>query len=418
MLIRFAHNGRINAKRSTKEQITTVTNPARKQQVLSDIMAGRAVKKEYDRVLESEPKVVFAINDLKQGGDKYIHYMLQLATDEEIGEGEKRKSVVYLFHRTGKHVDPKDVIKEAKKLCKRIGNPPVVLMSELKAKYSPLIDKFKNDNPRIPRERRTIVEMKRDLYRARRQRGKGWQDAWDKSEEQPDGPKFYVALERLRAIESGFDRAYDLVEFVNTVGAAGVFGIDSQTKIYGLRKNSKLRQEADWIDLIPYVKKMVPQVMSPEREMQLSYLLSPFTCDHSSLLASIADKKLLYAKSPLQKFANQLALAKKSENEAADSAMTKILRRAENTWGIYKVGNTVTFDAAWKELLKVYPLLYLQWYGGSGRNQKDALIVDYLLMIDATNGITAPAPKAVAAAAGADGIAPVETISETEVSNG
>jgi len=417
ILVRFSKNG--EKKRAKKEVLTKVCEKWNKQTVMSDVMAGRAKKEEYNREIDVEPKVAFLINDLKQGGDKYVHFLIQEWTEQDHKDFglNCEKSVVYMLNRVDKFADPKEVAKEARKMLKRIGNPPFILMSELKAKLKPILD-VENDNPRMSRERRTIIELNLNLGSRRHQRGKGWQEAWDKSEEQPEGIKYYIPVERLKATESGFNRSYDLVDFINTIIKTGMFGIDNTTVIYGLRKNSKLRQKAEWVDLIPHLKRMIPTVLNTDIEMRLSYLLSPFQSDHSSLLSRIADKKLLYAKSPLQKFCNQLRAAQNSQTPEQDRALHEIIRQAR-IWGIYHVTNTVTFDATWKELKERYPLLKLSWYGAYDANKDDRLIVDYLLMIDERDGITAPV-RVQAAAASGDGIvtAPSElTVSETEVSN-
>lgn len=420
MLIRYSRrtkgdqvDGEVG-KRGKKAYMTQVVDPFRRTQILNDIMNGRVVKSEFNREIEVESKVGFIINDTKMGGDKFMHFILQNADEEEqkaLGL-DCKKTVLYVLQRVSKSSDPKDVVKEAKKLLKRIGNPPFLLVSHLKAILQPKIERYRNDNPSIPRERRTIVELNRNHTSGR---GRGWRDAWEKSEEQPDGKKFYVALERLKATETGFYRAYELVEFINTCSATGLLGIDEHTVIYGLRKNSPLRQNPEWVEVVSHLKKLIPSMMTPEREMQMSYLFKSFSCDHNSLLQKIADKKLLYAKSPLQKFANALAAAKAAPT-GADRAVKKALAYVN-----YTATNTVTFDEQWKEMQKRYPILYLNFYGGHrmpNNLSEERVIVDYLLMLDEKDGITAPA-KALAAAAG-DGlvIAPSElTVSETEVSN-
>ena len=117
----------------------------------------------------------------------------------------------------------------------------------------------------------------------------------------------------------------------------------------------------------------------------------------------------------MQKFCNALSAAKAAPT-AADRAVKKALAYVQ-----YTATNTVTFDEQWKEMQKQYPILYLNFYGGHrmpNNISEDRVIVDYLLMLDEKNGITAP-QKALAEAAG-DGTvnAPSELpVSETDVSN-
>src|SRR5208282_3998846 len=221
---RFSHNGRGQIKRAVKEKLFSVTDGYTRMTAMNQIGDGSVTKMSYDREVEVEPSVLFIINDLKVGGDKYIHYFIQQASDN-VGEGDSHKGAkkkVYVIGKASAHVGIKHVIQQGKKLLKRLGNPDMRLLSELKAVYSPIID-LRNTNPRVPVERRTIVTLKDEIESTNR--GNGWSKAWNRSDEQPEGIKFYVPLDRWRALDSGFARATNLLSFVENIRTTGCFGL-------------------------------------------------------------------------------------------------------------------------------------------------------------------------------------------------
>lgn len=390
---RFAHNWKSGVKRAEKGTVLSVVENYQRQNVMGEIANGSITKASYDRQVEVEPSVQFVVNDLKVGGDKYVHYFIQTASDNQ-GEGDDakgKKKKVYVIGRANRHVDIKTVIKQAKKLLKNLGNPGSCLLSTLKARYSPIID-LRNTNPRVPAERRTIVTLKDKIDRYRR--GNGWTKAWDRSDEQPEGVKYYVAIDRYRALESGFNSARSLLAFVDHVRAAGCFGLDEGTPLYGLRTRSKLRKHTmEWVELIPHVMNMVQGIMTPAKELSLTTMLQPFECNYDGLLEHLAEAKPLSPFSPIQQFAERLALVNQPRTQA-DENLHDVLHEAQRR-GRYSINNTVDFDPLWAEVIAKYPVLTLDFYRHDSESTRET-IIDYIILMDERAGV---APKAKAAAA-------------------
>jgi hypothetical protein len=392
---RFAHNWKSNAKRAEKGTVFSVLDGYARQTAMNEIVNGSITKMSYDRQVEVEPSVQFVINDLKVGGDRYIHYFIQSAADNQ-GEGDDakgKKKKVYVIGRANRHVEIKQVIKQGKKLLKNLGNPSMRLLSEIKAKYSPLID-LRNTNPRVPVERRTIVTLKDEIDSYRR--GPNWSKAWNRSDEQPEGVKYYVTIDRYRALESGFGTANNLLRFMNHVRRSGYFGLTTDTPLYGLRTKSKLRKKTtEWVELVPHVMNMVREIMTPAKELSLTTMLHPFDCDYENLLEKVAEEKPLSPFSPLQQFAEQLALVNQPRSKA-DEALNDVLEEAQKR-SFYSINNTIDFDEIWKGVIVKYPMLTLDYYHRDSESTRE-LILDYVALMDERAGV-APKTKAAAAAA-------------------
>jgi hypothetical protein len=388
---RFAYKSFGGGKRAEKGTLFTVTDAYARQNAIATVGSGAEQKSIYDHEVEVEPAVLFVINDLKVGGDKYLHYFIQTAKDNVgVGDDAKgKKKKVYVIGRANKHVEIKTVIRQAKRLLKKLGNPTVRNLSEIKAKYSPIID-LRNTNPRVPAEKRTIVTLKSYCHR----RGTGWTKAWDRSDEQPEGVKYYIPLDRFKAQDAIYSDPVNLIEFVKTVKVAGCFGLTPETPVYGLRMKSRMRKKTtEWVELIPHVMGMISKIMTPAKELELTTMLQPFSCDYDNVLPRLAEEKLLSPFSPLQKFAEALALASR-EHTLEEQALHRVLKVAASR-GTYTINHTIDFDEKWAEVLPQYPMLTLDVsdYNENAQN----LIIEYVAMIDEKAGIVRD--KAMAAAA-------------------
>jgi hypothetical protein len=206
--------------------------------------------------------------------------------------------------------------------------------------------------------------------------------------------KYYIAVDRYRAQDTGYSDADDLLSFVKTVRVAECFGLTPETPVYGLRVKSKLRKKTtEWVELIPHVMGMCSKVMTPEKELNLTTMLTPFSCDYDNLLPRLATERLLSPFSPLQKFAEALAVASR-EHTLEEQALHRILKVAESR-GTYTINHTIDFDEKWAEVLPQYPMLTLDVsdYNEDAQNT----IIDYVAMVDERAGIVRE--KALAAAA-------------------
>jgi hypothetical protein len=157
---------------------------------------------------------------------------------------------------------------------------------------------------------------------------------------------------------------------------------------------SRLRKKTtEWVELIPHVMGMISKIMTPAKELELTLMLQPFSCDYDNVLPRLAEERLLSPFSPLQKFADALAVASR-EHSLEEQALHRILKVAESR-GTYTINHTIDFDEKWAEVLPKYPMLTLDVsdYNEDAQN----IIIDYVAMIDEQAGIVRD--KAMAAAA-------------------
>jgi hypothetical protein len=342
------------------------------------------------------------INDLKFGGEKYIHYWLQEATDNVAtagtnGETTKEKTTVYLFSRSTPKQTPAQVMKEAQAMIEKLGNPPMLLMSDLKAKYAALCD-IKVTKPSVPRERRDIVELNlaaegRRLRYSYGNHGRiAWCNSWKRSETQPNGVKYYVVKEDDKATECGFSGAKALIDFCNAVKDSGLFGLDANSAIYGLKKKSPLRLlTTEWVEITSHVMNSIPKIMTRTKEMEMSLNLKPFSCrEWDDEIMAIASDRSFPASSPMKKFVDSLARARKLAKSSENQGLMEVLKEAKSRQNpatqkpFYKDQNVVNFQNAWEETVKIYPMLLLSSRTWNCSNSK-RVISDYVKMVDATN---------------------------------
>jgi len=284
----------------------------------------------------------------------------------------------------GSDTDLALVVKNAKKMIADIGNAPVKLMSELVTLYAPI---FQQQRLRtgVTRQSRQIAILKDEIPDKVRRNSTGWMKAWRAPEEielaQP-GKKYYVAIEKMVAINAGFNDAWDFRQFVTYVVASGKFGIDDSTCIYGVKLGHKVLKENDgeWVELIQHVYRRVTEIMTPQKTLALSLYLTPFTDDLKDLLRHLAQKQPL-SSSPAQCFAVALADAEsvKMDNWGSFKWILDFCQQR----GKYTPGMTMDFNTKWQQVKTLYPML--QFVGSYDLRRKFGILVDYIQQVDAQN---------------------------------
>lgn len=373
---KFEHNSRASKRCKKEPWITVSSKTLREDRAAAKATADPLVISRNRYEINVKPDVLFVINDTNVPGDKYIHYYIQEANN---------KREVYLIHKPKNEpeTETNSVVKSAKKLMANIGNPPVKFMSELVTEYAPI---FASRRPTGSRKARQIAALAREIGSRRNSNQTGWTKAWRSVTDEEivaPGKKYYVAIEKLVAINTGFDDAWDLREFVNHVVAAGRFGINHDTPIYGIKSNHKLLKENDgeWVELIHHVYSRVTEIMTPQKTLALSLYLTPFNDDCLDLLRHLADEQPL-TNSPAQMFAVALADAKSVRMDNW-SAFKTVLNFCTNR-GKYTEGTTVDFNEKWQEIKAGYPMLQFVSSGYSIRANMNTLVT-YIQQVDEQN---------------------------------
>lgn len=371
---------RYNAKRCKKEPfILTDQKSLRDDKKLAKSGDPLALARHRHEVTV-KPNVLFVINDTKFPGDKYIHFYVH-----ESGEA-KGKDEVYMIHRPkSAEVELAQVVKNAKKLIADMGNPPVRMLSEFVTAYAPI---FASRRPTgQSRKTRQIAVLKNEIESTRRRTTNGWMKAWRSPEDAeivPGSKKFYVVIDKkLVGTETGFEKSWDFLEFVEYVRASGKFGLSRTTPVYGVKANHKALKENDgeWVELMSHVYQRVNEIMTPQKIQALSLYLTPFSDDCHELLNYLASKQPL-SNSPAQMFACALADAKavKFDNW---SSFQWVLNFCQRRGKYSQTAKTIDFNEKWQQIKAGYPML--QFVGSYHHRSHMKTLVQYLSQVDEQN---------------------------------
>ncbi len=403
-VMEFSANWRDNAKWSKKEH--SFHRGDKRAEAFAAVTLGTDKKEDYDVEFPVKSDVLMVINDCKIGSEKYIHYFLQEADDNkdvvnETGDTTQHKiKKVFLFSRTNKDVPVMSAVREAEEMMVKLGNPPCLRLSELKTRYAAILDTRKT--PTVATPARDILELTNSVVKSTGAGGysiKGWGLAWSRSNTQPTGRKFYVAVENLAATESNFTNAHGLTQFIQQVKESGRFaGITKNTVIYGLKKAHKLRaKKSEWIDFIPYIMGQIKKVVTPAIEKEMSLIYNEFESgsDFEETLKEVATKQPLAADSPFQVFCCDLKAAQAAADNDALKALAAVLGVAEAR-GKYTKTNMVDYNEQWEEMEKLYPMLTMisRDYHYDRSIEKETILLDYLRTLDAVRSQSATAAVA------------------------
>jgi hypothetical protein len=401
---KFEHNGR-STKWANKSFVFSRSTDEHRAIAHQELANGTKKRKDFEKEFDVDNGVLFVINDLKFGGEKYIHYFLQEADDNvevKAADGtitNPKKDLVFLFSRKDPKQTPAQVMKEAAAMVEKLGNPPMVMMSDLKAKYSAKCDVIAPKKPSVPREKRDILELNLIAPGSKLRYGRTgaipWYGSWKRSESQPSGVKYYVVVEDYKATQCGFNKCGDLIDFVKHVANSGEFGFDGT--LYGLKPKSPLRLHKDWVEFTSYVLNSIKNVMTRSKEMEMSILLKPFRpSEWEEVVEAVAKDKTFPKDSPFKLFADTLASAKNRAKSNALIALKAVLDEAKKRnhpatlKPYYSDQFTVNFKNGWEELLKQYPIMQVtrsNYY--YDRSPVARVMMDYIKSVDAAVALKA-----------------------------
>jgi hypothetical protein len=332
----------------------------------------------YNRQIEVRKDILFVVNDVGFGIEKYVHYFLQNDRDHNI-------DIVYLITRAHKDFGIPKVISDSKKIIESVGNPPFKLVSELKAKYQESTRTISANTPYVKKEL-FFFDMSANVRRHQEGYEKvGWRDGWEviqKDEIDYSSDRLYVEVDKGVPMTGGFHWAEDFKKFIRNSEQSGILGVGKNDTIYGLPKGSPLKKNAGWVELTDYVFTNLKKAMTPAKELELSLLIEPFRCDSNILeevFKYIAKKKVLDPSSSMQKFVDALVAAKVNDKTSLD-ALYYIIGEAKNR-KIYTPTHTVNFNTAWKGVLDEYPMLKLLT-SYSSHSTARIHIIDYIKICD------------------------------------
>ena len=386
-LLSFRHNDRYTAKKSKKEGLFEFTTPAKRAEAYRDLGLNITKKSDYELRLSVNENEIYVINDLKtNNADRYVSFMLQT----ENAFQKNAQGTVYrralVINRLTRRTPMNLAGDEAVVLLNRIGNPPVIKASDLKAAFDPLM-KAEKDVRQTKRQRMNVRILCRWAQNSRSRYGGGWKKNWEKGDDSvelndPTETKFYVLITGHTAYEPNLERFYfarDFINFVNKVRDSTLFPeIGTDTPIFGIKTGSKLLQDPSFVGFLPFVKTRIASTI-PAMEMQLSLAVNPFSSEWKPVIEyAVTNPQLLAEDSPFLQFSQTLF-----EAEQADRTGHTTLVELAKALGI-SINNTTDFTQIWKELVNNYPILkffHRNFYGHGTIEEKTAL-VDYIRMVD------------------------------------
>ena len=355
---------------SQREEMFTL-KPEDRRLALENVKRGLTEREGYECSFKVTPEVAFIMDDMKPGrANKYTNVYAQ---NKESDNPDKR--VVYLVSPR-KDASQKAALAEADALLAALGNPPVTLASTLQEKYIHLFPKREY----APRERGVLRFNEQSYYSSR-----SWRYAWRSATAEQVGTgdgsvKLYVTIEgRNREPQDVFSAGSpkSFSSLLSHMKESGLFGMDASTPVFGLRKNAKLRREKGWTELKGYVLEAAKRELTPAREASLSLKVHSFSSDWEFALDYIGKHRPLDDSSPLQRFADELAAAKKALGKSGEHFASVL--------GMIGIeANAMDFNEGWAKVKAQYPVLSVfgrRGYGSGGIKETDAFI-SYVQMVD------------------------------------
>ena len=386
---------RTGYSRTTDSEKSHQFHPVEKLDEIEErIKKGEADRNYYRFSVDPSDHILFVVGDIPFGAEKFIHHYLQRSGENITAQG-KQINQVYLISRSRKEISVERVKAEALRMIKELGNPPVMYLSDLKAKYWPEMKTEKEDQNRgiiIFNTRYTISRYGDGGYER-----KGWRDGWSinvpvdhttgKFMVPKDEKKYYVVTKKGEVVGHDFSFAEEFRQFVIAVSDAGILSDFNHEKIklYGMSENSQFAKDAKndpmWVEFTQEVFTELLKMMTPELEMKLSLQVKNFEVrELNEAFTAFAEK--LPPTSPMKMFVDALKDARSIKTEKAQ-AIARIIAEASKV-GKYELKHVTDFNQKWGEMMKRYPLLGMINYRRHYHDAKDtmAAMVDYVEMVD------------------------------------
>lgn len=382
---------RYNRRTEATKSRTFHSQDAEARKVAFDLVKNGSRKLAYyNTEMEADDEIIFIIADVPRG-ESYIHYFLQQAADNRKPNSSQRQyEKVYLISRLTKLNTTAQVLSDAKRMLTKLGNPPMMLLSELKKKYRQFLVQSSITDPTLKRDvlwfdGEANIERFKNGYEST-----GWRAGWKPlgDDPLPAGRKFYVTLKNLHPISPEWDFAENFGKFISNVGKAKVFGLKDDDMIYGMNELNavKIKSHPDWIDFTNYVFDMVPKIITPKKEIELSLLIREFATEIDEVLDDIAKDKNFDKLSPMQVFCNALAEAKQADKNQS-KALAEVVKVA-NRYSKFELKLTIDFHANWQDIIDIYPMLEVvktvdRYTEKNIKQKRKEAILDYIRLVDA-----------------------------------
>jgi hypothetical protein len=379
-------------KKATRTKLFEKLDKVSRQLAFEQIKADVNAKSRFLYEIEFGANVLFVLNDLGKGAEKYINAFVQGIQGREYADRVACDSVYMFSVMAGKH-QMKRMRKEFEKALGIIGNPPFMLASDIKERNRTLVDA-----PRIvhTRERVTGVLKATGTGRAQRyssQYSAAWRKyTWSRVAEEniPTGIKLYVPVQEFKVVNAVFE--YENPEkFISLLSDAKLCGLfpllKADTDIFGLTEKAigLATDNPEWVNVLDYIADNAQDFITDAKVLELSIYLEPFRCSHNDILRAVLEQKNEFSDSPLVEFAEKYFAAQSAKREK-QAAVVSSLTRSLAAVNKYKRGETVNFKSLWRAIvLNHYPILGFSFGGYSsdiyGVSYKKS-VLEYIRLMD------------------------------------
>jgi hypothetical protein len=333
-----------------------------------------------------DTQTLFVVNDLALGGERVVHVLVQ---------NQQRYKKVYLITRAEAISDPAKVLEEAADMLVKLGAPKSRLASDLEAEFPDLRKSLTEAKARTTWKRRNIMKLIRNT-----DDGCSFWKNWVRVDDEstvPDAttPKYYLVLNDCKPTFRQFTNCQGMLDYVGICVNSGLIpGLNSRETIYGLKADSKLIGEPDWIELSGALEKSVRDYFTPERQLALSGVFN-YT-DRSDLPQTLLDdivkhEAFFSASSPISLFAKKVSVLEESLDNRIHvrAALAEILDTTDFKYTHF----FPNLSKEWKELTRQYPLLQTSSFSTYTRRVVLDDFIQYLILKDSQRAVAALAEK-------------------------
>lgn len=321
----------------------------------------RAEKREYYSFeLNIEGGVLFVINDLSEGTERYINYLIQKG--QVLPNSNEKIKKVYLLTPATKIYHKTEFDKECERILVALGNPPNIMASALKVAF-PQADPVKTSNY-IKREKKQVMIL--NMFAS------SYDKMWMKADNADliDGEKIYVVVKENKPQFLTWGNAAAFTEFIRKMEGAELISI-----LYGLRPTSKLIGKSGWVELSEYLKNITDKLLKPDNFKKMTELMRETFLPHMEMWPKLAVSSNNH--SPAVKFAK---LVVECSSYSGDSNIREVLETLKRKNVIkYDIFTLPDLMKEYKKVAKIYPLLV------TGDDRWVNEYIKYIELIDAAN---------------------------------
>jgi hypothetical protein len=305
-------------------------------------------------------ETMFVVNDVGHGVDRYVNNLVQ--------RSESKVRHAYLLTWLNRQTPVALVIEQANRLLEALGNPPVVLVSELRALHQSEAKANREEPPRLSRKL-----FKLNLNRRIRGDNLGWLAGWDEVDHVnvPDGVKYYVSIKNREPERGFFHNIHALRKFVSL--ARAVLDPTLTNVVYGVPYYRVKELDATWVELTQHVADELERAWTPK----LAATVAVPNVQHIGLegvFREVVHRNELPRSSPFRRFCESwLAVSKVKFN----TDLSRLRSWAERMGKVLPV-EEITITTEWNETEDLYPLLTYLKSSHVGQDK----VVAYVRLVD------------------------------------